>query len=109
MEDYTCNFLGNERWVSALPWAGAREWARTPARPWAVPDSIVPAGTVRSVEGLTFLTVTDAGCDACNSVTVRGGHACWPTWLHAPDLQTDGSPVHTGTWFLWISQRPQLQ
>ena len=59
VEDLICNWLGNYRWVNALPWNGAKAWAASDLRPWLVDGSV--AGEVRQAQGLTFVKVHGAG------------------------------------------------
>ena len=33
-QDLICNWLGNRRWVDALPWSGAAEWAAAEDCDW---------------------------------------------------------------------------
>ena len=59
VDDLICNWLGNYRWVNALPWNGAKVWAASNLRPWLVDGSV--AGEVRQAQGLTFVKVAAAG------------------------------------------------
>ena len=59
VDDLICNWLGNYRWVNALPWNGAKAWAASDLRPWLVDGSV--AGEVRQAQGLTFVKVHAAG------------------------------------------------
>jgi carboxypeptidase C (cathepsin A) len=59
VEDFICNWVGNQRWVDALPWSGSGKWAGAPERKWAVNGT--EAGTVKNVGPLTFVKVAGAG------------------------------------------------
>ena len=59
VEDLICNYLGNQRWVDALPWTGSAAWAATDLKPWLVDGSV--AGEVKQAQGLTFVKVAGAG------------------------------------------------
>ncbi|KAJ7909462.1 Alpha/Beta hydrolase protein [Mycena leptocephala] len=61
--DWSCNWVGNERWTLALEWSGQAEFAAEPLRPWAVGDNFSKgrAGLARSAKGLTFVTIDEAG------------------------------------------------
>jgi serine carboxypeptidase-like clade IV len=58
-KDFICNFEGNKRWVNAMQWAGAAEFAAAPTLGWTVEGE--PAGLAKSANGLTLLQVYDAG------------------------------------------------
>jgi serine carboxypeptidase-like clade 4 len=57
--DFICNVEGNRRWVDAMAWAGAADFAAAPLTAWSVGGQ--QAGTARAAKGLTFLSVADAG------------------------------------------------
>ena len=58
-QDYICNWLGNQAWVRALPWAHAGEFNTAAVKNWTVGNEA--AGTVQSAYNLTFLRVFGAG------------------------------------------------
>eukprot|EP00798_Chlamydomonas_sp_ICE-L_P017886 gene17886-24278_t len=57
--DLICNYLGNKRWVSALPWDGNEGWNSAPEKDWMVEGQ--RAGSVQSYGPLTFTRVAKAG------------------------------------------------
>ena len=57
--DIICNELGNRWWVDALEWSGSKAWAEAKDEPWEVDGE--HAGTVKSVGGLSFVSVAGAG------------------------------------------------
>ena len=59
VEDFICNWVGNERWVDSLPWYGKGQWAAAKDENWVVDGSA--AGTAKSVGPLTFVKVDAAG------------------------------------------------
>ncbi|KAK7008063.1 carboxypeptidase [Favolaschia claudopus] len=61
--DWTCNWVGNERWTRALEWSGQAEFSAEPLRPWAIGNDFTKgrAGVSRSAKGLTFITIDEAG------------------------------------------------
>ena len=72
-QDLICNWLGNRRWVDALPWGGAAEWAAAEDCDWHVGGE--PAGSVRQSGPLSFVKVYDAGhmvrCQQAHSLALR--------------------------------------
>jgi carboxypeptidase C (cathepsin A) len=58
-KDIICNYLGNRRWVDAMQWERAGEWAQAADVEWSV-DGVV-AGQVAEVGPLSFVRVHDAG------------------------------------------------
>lgn len=58
-QDFICNWLGNRRWVDALPWAGAGDWRTARDARWTVDGE--QAGVFRAAGPLTFLKVGGAG------------------------------------------------
>eukprot|EP00897_Mesotaenium_endlicherianum_P001090 jgi/Mesen1/10982/ME000096S10551 len=58
-KDFICNWLGNSRWVAALPWSGHEAYNAAPAVPFEVAGR--EAGVATSAGPLTFLKVHDAG------------------------------------------------
>ena len=62
VDDFTCNWLGTERWINALPWNGSAGWAATADRPWFLSSKgDVLAGSARNHGPLTFVKVAHAG------------------------------------------------
>ncbi|KAF7367689.1 Carboxypeptidase [Mycena sanguinolenta] len=61
--DWSCNWVGNERWTLALEWSGQAAFAAEPLHPWAIGDDFTKgrAGLARSAKGLTFVTIDKAG------------------------------------------------
>ncbi|EPQ61291.1 serine carboxypeptidase [Gloeophyllum trabeum ATCC 11539] len=57
--DWTCNWVGNERWSRELEWSGRSEFAGQPLRDWKVDGKV--AGKTRSAKGFTFATIEGAG------------------------------------------------
>ncbi|KAI0258669.1 Alpha/Beta hydrolase protein [Gloeopeniophorella convolvens] len=59
VNDFTCNWIGNEKWSRELEWFGHDDFAAQPLREWGFNG--MKAGKVRSAHGFTFATVDDAG------------------------------------------------
>ena len=59
VEDFICNWVGNQRWVDALPWYGKGQWAAAKEQEWEVDGG--SAGTVKAVGPLSFVKVDAAG------------------------------------------------
>ncbi|KAF7330037.1 Carboxypeptidase [Mycena kentingensis (nom. inval.)] len=62
--DWTCNWVGNQRWTMALEWSGAEAFRKEELNEWCVSGGLKGkerAGLVRSANGLTFLTIDGAG------------------------------------------------
>ncbi|KAK9803587.1 hypothetical protein WJX72_002534 [[Myrmecia] bisecta] len=59
VQDLICNWLGNSRWVDAMPWSQAAEFKAAPERPWLVDGKA--AGSVKMAGPLAFVKVADAG------------------------------------------------
>ncbi|KAF9533625.1 carboxypeptidase C [Crepidotus variabilis] len=66
--DMMCNYLGNSRWVEALPTKFSGEFKKSKVIPWITADSGKVAGEVRSAGGegftagnVTFVNVYNAG------------------------------------------------
>eukprot|EP00898_Chlorokybus_atmophyticus_P001230 jgi/Chlat1/2107/Chrsp17S02698 len=57
--DFICNYVGNQRWVSAMPWSGQQEYNAARERKWTVDGQY--AGLARAAKGLTFLRIAAAG------------------------------------------------
>ncbi|KAJ8503551.1 hypothetical protein ONZ45_g10765 [Pleurotus djamor] len=57
--DWSCNWIGNEKWTLQMEWSGKEEFSKLPLREWTVDGAV--AGRVRSAKGLTFLTIEGAG------------------------------------------------
>jgi len=58
-QDYICNWLGNQAWTQALPWAHQADFNTTKPVPWNIDSK--PAGTLQTSNGFSFLRVYDAG------------------------------------------------
>lgn len=58
-KDIICNIVGNRRWVDALQWGRAEEWAEAQDQTWEVDGQ--EAGQVSEVGPLSFVRVYDAG------------------------------------------------
>lgn len=74
VEDFICNWLGNERWVDVLPWSGNGQWQSQPAQSWT-PTNSTKAGTVRQLGNLAFVKVNAAVRMCCLRL------ACMPCLL----------------------------
>ena len=62
LEDFICNWVGNQQWVEQLPWYGHRQWSDpniTRELPWTVDGKT--AGTAKSLGPLSLVKVADAG------------------------------------------------
>jgi len=57
--DWTCNWIGNSRWVEALEWGGQKEYNSKEFIEWTADGH--RAGMTKSSRGLTFATVEGAG------------------------------------------------
>lgn len=57
--DFAANYVGGERWTNQLNWNGHDAFNNATLVPWNVNG--VLSGWIKSVEGLTFLKVKDAG------------------------------------------------
>ncbi|KAJ3488119.1 hypothetical protein NLJ89_g11648 [Agrocybe chaxingu] len=64
-----CNYMGNERWVEALPTKFSEEFVKTKPIPWVTTETGRTAGSVRSAGSagfgagnVTFVNVFEAGC-----------------------------------------------
>ena len=58
-EDFICNWLGNYRWVNALPWSGAADFKEAEFEEWETKNGTL-AGTVKASGGLSFVKVKAA-------------------------------------------------
>jgi len=58
-EDFICNWIGGEAWVTHLRWPGQEGFIQAPKKNWVVSGNT--AGEVKSYQGLTFLAVEGAG------------------------------------------------
>eukprot|EP01087_Luapelamoeba_hula_P007668 TRINITY_DN1873_c0_g1_i1.p1 TRINITY_DN1873_c0_g1~~TRINITY_DN1873_c0_g1_i1.p1 ORF type:complete len:439 (-),score=66.33 TRINITY_DN1873_c0_g1_i1:42-1358(-) len=58
-DDFICNWLGGQRWVSQLRWPGQEGYNKADRKDWNIAGQV--AGQVQSYEGLTFLAVENAG------------------------------------------------
>ena len=59
VEDFICNWLGNERWVDALPWSGDVQWRLQQAQGWVLGNA-TQAGSVRQLGNLAFVKINAA-------------------------------------------------
>mmetsp|Transcript_15332 Transcript_15332/g.17048 ORF Transcript_15332/g.17048 Transcript_15332/m.17048 type:complete len:436 (+) Transcript_15332:1-1308(+) len=59
MEDFVCNYMGGERWLNSMKWSGQDQFLDEEMQPWIV--NATDAGFKKSVKGLTWLTVANAG------------------------------------------------
>lgn len=59
VEDFICNWVGNQRWVDSLPWYGKGDWAGAKEQDWVVHGHT--AGTAKAVGPLSFVKVDKAG------------------------------------------------
>jgi len=57
--DFICNYLGGSRWLNDMDWPGKDAYQKAAEVDWKVNGAI--AGKSKSVPGLTFLQVYDAG------------------------------------------------
>ena len=57
--DFTCNWVGNEKWTLNMHWSGQDAYRNQPLREWQVDGTIV--GKVRAYGNLTFATIYGAG------------------------------------------------
>ena len=81
VEDFICNWVGNQRWVDTLPWYGKGQWAAAQDQDWAVDGKA--AGTAKAVGPLTFVKVDAAGhmvsdlltCGCCPLLRTVSGFA----------------------------------
>ncbi|VVT53561.1 uncharacterized protein SAPINGB_P003636 [Magnusiomyces paraingens] len=60
-KDYICNWVGQVKWLDALEWPGADEWAAGKFASWATVDDGEAAGEYKKAGNLTFVRVYDAG------------------------------------------------
>jgi serine carboxypeptidase-like clade 4 len=59
VKDLICNFIGTERWLTAMEWSGQSAFNNAPENPWYIKQQ--QTGTIRSANGLTFIKVFGAG------------------------------------------------
>jgi serine carboxypeptidase-like clade 4 len=59
MEDFICNWMGGQRWVSEMQWSGQSGWNNAAKVNWHVNGTV--AGQAQAYQGLTFLAVYNAG------------------------------------------------
>jgi carboxypeptidase C (cathepsin A) len=57
--DFVCNYFGGSRWLAAMKWPGQQAYINAPNKNWVVNSNV--AGQSKSAQGLTFLTVANAG------------------------------------------------
>ncbi|KAF4756597.1 hypothetical protein FOZ63_025866, partial [Perkinsus olseni] len=64
-QDYLCNWLGNQAWTSALPWAHRAEFNGEQPKLWGKRDDdgalVMPVGHLKQYENFAFLRVYNAG------------------------------------------------
>ena len=58
LEDYCCNWLGNQRWLNVLPWSGSAAWRLAPTQTWTHNDTVV--GSIKQLGPLSFVKVNGA-------------------------------------------------
>lgn len=88
-KDVICNELGNRWWVDQMEWSGSKSWAAAKDRPWEVDDE--QAGTVRTVGGLSFVSVADAGHMVPMDKPKQGLHMI-KTFIKGHDLAAPSEP-----------------
>ncbi|EIW74516.1 serine carboxypeptidase [Coniophora puteana RWD-64-598 SS2] len=59
VNDWKCNWLGNQRWTLDLEWTGHDAFSTQPLKEWEVDGEV--AGRTRGAHGLTFATIYGAG------------------------------------------------
>eukprot|EP00884_Botryococcus_braunii_P006077 jgi/Botrbrau1/15470/Bobra.43_2s0092.1 len=59
VEDFICNWMGNNRWVNALPWTGQKEFNSAKLQNWTVDGEVV--GEIKAGGALSFVKVFGAG------------------------------------------------
>ncbi|CCM00613.1 uncharacterized protein FIBRA_02649 [Fibroporia radiculosa] len=59
VNDWICNWVGNDRMVQGMEWTGQQAFVDQPLREWSVDGQV--AGLTRSAGPLTFLTLDNAG------------------------------------------------
>ncbi|PPQ70716.1 hypothetical protein CVT24_000832 [Panaeolus cyanescens] len=57
--DWSCNWIGNQKWTLDLEWSGSYEFRSQELKSWTVGSHV--AGLTRSARGLTFVTIDGAG------------------------------------------------
>lgn len=60
-QDFICNWVGNQRWVRDMDWAGKEEFNKSPLKQWIPTTMNKAAGEFQSARGLTFMRVYEAG------------------------------------------------
>ena len=58
-DDFICNWVGNRRWVRAMPWSGAAAFVATRAEPFVVDG--VTGGEVIEAGALAFVKMSQSG------------------------------------------------
>jgi len=58
-EDFICNWMGGQSWVTQLKWPGHDGFVQAPTNDWKVAGQV--AGQVKTYKGLTFLGIEKAG------------------------------------------------
>ncbi|KAF8322592.1 serine carboxypeptidase [Clavulina sp. PMI_390] len=59
VNDWICNWKGNQRWVEALEWSGHDDFAAAETVEWKIDGKVV--GATKNAKGLTFTTILGAG------------------------------------------------
>lgn len=59
VNDFACNWVGNDRMTRDMEWTGREAFSVQPLRDWLVDGKV--AGQTRSAGPLTFATINDAG------------------------------------------------
>jgi len=59
IDDFICNWRGNNAWTLAMSWPGQQAFQDTPVEPFYVDGAV--AGNFHTYQGFTFLTVDSAG------------------------------------------------
>jgi len=59
VNDFMCNYYGSTAYLASMPWTGQKGFAKAANTTWSVAGH--PAGTVRTFENLTYITVSGAG------------------------------------------------
>ena len=57
-EDWICNYMGNWKWVSEMPWSQQAQFLAAPERNWTVGGAV--AGSARAHGPLSFVKVFNA-------------------------------------------------
>lgn len=60
-DDFVCNYLGGEAWVSQMSWPGQKTYNAAPWANWYDAPHQTQIGRAKTAQGLTFLEVFNAG------------------------------------------------